>query len=60
MTQNLAEEQEKVGAKESAIEFYSQAAELFSAEDSTAEASKCRQKVSYLNLIVLFTHNFIG
>ena len=29
------------------MEFYSQAAELFSAEDSTAEASKCRQKVCY-------------
>lgn len=44
-TQNLAEEQEKAGAKEEAIQFYGEAAELFAAEDSTAEASKCRQKV---------------
>ncbi len=42
--QNLAEEQEKAGAKEDCISFYSQAAELFAAEDSTSEASKCRQK----------------
>lgn len=43
--QNLAEEQEKAGAKEDCISFYSQAAELFAAEDSTSEAAKCRQKV---------------
>lgn len=43
---NLAEEQEKAGAKEEAIQFYGEAAELFAAEDSTAEASKCRQKVA--------------
>ena len=42
--QNLAEEQEKAGATEDCISFYSQAAELFAAEDSTSEASKCRQK----------------
>ena len=45
--QNLAEEQEKAGATEDCISFYSQAAELFAAEDSTSEAAKCRQKVPY-------------
>lgn len=41
----LAEEVEKGGNKGQAAELYGQAAQLFEAENSTSEASKCRQKV---------------
>ncbi len=42
----LAEEVEKGGNKGQAAELYGQAAQLFEAENSTSEASKCRQKVA--------------
>lgn len=42
------------------MEFYSQAAELFSAEDSTAEASKCRQKVRDHVMESFFTQFYFG
>lgn len=48
----LAEETEKGGGegdKAAAVELYSQAAQLFAAEDSNSEASKCRQKVAFFS-----------
>lgn len=45
----LAEDIEKSGAKEEAMQYYTQAAELFAAEDSSSEASKCRQKVAFFS-----------
>ena len=42
---------EKGGNKGQAAELYGQAAQLFEAENSTSEASKCRQKVGGLALL---------
>lgn len=50
--QSLAEEIEKGGNKGQAVEYYSQAAQLFEAENSTSEASKCRQKVGSFSRFV--------
>lgn len=50
--QSLAEDIEKGGNKGQAVEYYSQAAQLFEAENSTSEASKCRQKVGSFSCFV--------
>ncbi len=44
--QEIAELQEKQDNKEVAIEFYTQAGDLFAGEESTADANKCRLKVA--------------
>jgi hypothetical protein len=43
--QEIAEVLEKEGDKEESIMFYEQAGDLFSTENSTAEANKCNLKV---------------
>jgi alpha-soluble NSF attachment protein len=43
---DIAEQQEKAGAKEEAMQFYTQAADLFQTENSTSDANKCRLKVA--------------
>eukprot|EP00877_Chromochloris_zofingiensis_P013287 jgi/Chrzof1/8211/Cz03g01200.t1 len=42
----IAEAQEKQGAKAEAIEFYLQASDLFATENSTSDANKCKLKVA--------------
>jgi len=42
----LAEVNEKQGAREEALVFYTQAADLFATESATSEANKCRLKVA--------------
>mmetsp|Transcript_32473 Transcript_32473/g.58974 ORF Transcript_32473/g.58974 Transcript_32473/m.58974 type:complete len:301 (-) Transcript_32473:622-1524(-) len=42
----IAEQSEKQGLKEEAIQFYIQASDLFETENSNAEASKCKLKVA--------------
>ncbi|KAK9903527.1 hypothetical protein WJX75_008075 [Coccomyxa subellipsoidea] len=42
----VAETLEKRGMKDEAIEFYTQAADLFAGEEQTSEANKCRLKVA--------------
>lgn len=42
----IAELEEKEDHKEVAMEFYTQAADLFAGEESTADANKCRLKVA--------------
>jgi len=42
----IAEAQEKAGAKAEACAFYEQAADLFATENATSEASRCRLKVA--------------
>ena len=43
---DIAEAQEKQGLKEEAMQFYTQAADLFLTENSTSDANKCRLKVA--------------
>jgi alpha-soluble NSF attachment protein len=42
----IAEAQEKAGAKQEACAFYEQAADLFATENATSEANRCRLKVA--------------
>lgn len=46
---DIAEAQEKQGLKEEAIQFYSQAADLFATENATSDANKARIKVAELS-----------
>lgn len=46
---DIAETQEKAGAKEEAIQFYSQAADLFATENAMSDANKARIKVAELS-----------
>eukprot|EP00879_Flechtneria_rotunda_P002284 GHRR01002476.1.p1 GENE.GHRR01002476.1~~GHRR01002476.1.p1 ORF type:complete len:300 (+),score=124.18 GHRR01002476.1:200-1099(+) len=46
---DIAEAQEKQGLKEEAIQFYTQAADLFATENSTSDANKSRIKVAELS-----------
>eukprot|EP00775_Hariotina_reticulata_P010459 gene10459-10617_t len=46
---DIAEAQEKQGLKEEAIQFYTQAADLFATENGTSDANKCRIKVAELS-----------
>lgn len=44
----IAEAQEKAGAKSEAVAFYEQAADLFATENATSDANRCRLKVAEL------------
>jgi alpha-soluble NSF attachment protein len=46
---DIAEAQEKQGLKEEALQFYSQAADLFATENATSDANKARIKVAELS-----------
>lgn len=46
---DIAEAQEKQGLKEEAIQFYSQAADLFATENATSDSNKARIKVAELS-----------
>ncbi|EFJ48439.1 hypothetical protein VOLCADRAFT_81196 [Volvox carteri f. nagariensis] len=42
----IAEQMEKAGQKEEAIQYYTQAADLFEMENSASEATKCKLKIA--------------